>query len=500
MPNISGSLTTFMDTPSSISAMMVTTKTRPHGTGLMVSETLPVPIPSTKIVSFFAVPGPILITLIIGGEEEQHRGIVPEGSTATLADVVSADHDWTPEQLTAFQQLTAQAKAAAQAAEADRIQTGKDRVQTGLDRQAAAGSATLAGTRANAAEGHAQATAADRTQTGLDRTAASQSAQGAHASEQAAAQHLAEIEPLAQGVADAVPVVTEAASTAVSAAGTATEQAGIAEDAAARATLIADPGGALAAKADLVGGVIPTSQIPAVALTKPHQVPNRAALLALTDVQEGDVAVITEGPDQGTYMLGDGPSTVWESWVPLATSPDAPVQSVNGQVGTVVLGAGDVGAAPVSHRHPWGEIDDGPGAVHVINALEGLNGLDAQIGDLIILTIQAAGVVVMSFMEVTSPPVSEASGYTTISALSLSPLGHSHSRSQITDLPTISRNATNDALVQRTTVGQIALPTATPSANEAVRRDWVEARGPKILKVTSLPTNRDPNTLYVVVP
>jgi|GEM_PF-2491297 len=104
---------------------------------------------------------------------------------------------------------------------------------------------------------------------------------------------------------------------------------------------------AITSKADLVGGKVPTSQIPEVALTKPQSVTSRDELLALT-AQEGDVGIITTGADKGTYMLGAGSASSWASWVPLALSADAPVQSVNGQVGTVVLSAADVGAPTTS--------------------------------------------------------------------------------------------------------------------------------------------------------
>lgn len=114
---------------------------------------------------------------------------------------------------------------------------------------------------------------------------------------------------------------------------------------------------ALSTKADLVGGKVPTSQIPAVALTKPTQVTSRGAMMAL-DAQEGDVAIITTGPDKGSYMLGSGPKNVFESWMELAVSQDAPVKSVNGQTGTIVLSPRDVGAAPAAHTHKKVDITD----------------------------------------------------------------------------------------------------------------------------------------------
>lgn len=107
--------------------------------------------------------------------------------------------------------------------------------------------------------------------------------------------------------------------------------------------------GLVSGKADLVEGRVPSSQIPGVALTKPHVVSDRAGMLGLT-AEEGDVAVVTQGDDKGTYMLGDGDSTVFESWVKLAT-PDGAVSSVNGQTGVVNLTASNVGAAAASHTH-----------------------------------------------------------------------------------------------------------------------------------------------------
>lgn len=118
----------------------------------------------------------------------------------------------------------------------------------------------------------------------------------------------------------------------------------------------------LDSKADLVGGQIPTSQIPAIALTKPFAVTNRAAMLAL-DVQEGDIAIITgDNADKGSYILGSGPSNQFTSWMLLSVSSDAPVQSVNGQVGTIVLSPVDIGAAPSSHTHNASDISGALGS------------------------------------------------------------------------------------------------------------------------------------------
>ena len=103
-----------------------------------------------------------------------------------------------------------------------------------------------------------------------------------------------------------------------------------------------------AAKADLVGGLIPTSQIPALALNTIVTVASRTAMLALTtaQVQPGDVAVDTStGATRGSYMLLGADPSQFSSWVLLNAPTDA-VSTVNGQSGTVVLGASDVGAEP----------------------------------------------------------------------------------------------------------------------------------------------------------
>lgn len=165
------------------------------------------------------------------------------------------------------------------------------------------------------------------------------------------------VEPEAAWWATAGQAITDAAEakadavTALGAAEQANETASNAETAAAGA--VAESADARVAaeealagldtKADLVAGKVPTAQIPSISLVEPHAVANRTAMLALTGVQQGDVATITGGADKGTYMLdATGDPTVFGHWVRLNT-PDDSVSTVNGQQGTVVLGKGDVG-------------------------------------------------------------------------------------------------------------------------------------------------------------
>jgi len=95
-------------------------------------------------------------------------------------------------------------------------------------------------------------------------------------------------------------------------------------------------------KADLVGGFVPSAQIPAVAITEFLGSPaSQVAMLALSG-QKGDWCIRTD--TGGVYVItGDDPTDIgdWTGW----SYPGAPVTTVNGQTGTVVLGYADVGAA-----------------------------------------------------------------------------------------------------------------------------------------------------------
>jgi len=85
-------------------------------------------------------------------------------------------------------------------------------------------------------------------------------------------------------------------------------------------------------------GKIPSTQLPPIALTDTFVVASEAEMLALT-AQPGDVAVRTD--ESKSYILQGTDPTSLGSWVHLQT-PDAPVSSVNGKTGTVVLSTDDV--------------------------------------------------------------------------------------------------------------------------------------------------------------
>lgn len=117
------------------------------------------------------------------------------------------------------------------------------------------------------------------------------------------------------------------------------------------ATFQTQLGFTLAAKADLVGGKIPTSQIPAIATTETIPVASQAAMLALTNaqVQKGDVAIRTDTSAAFILTVEGGQGTL-ANWAQLNTPGATGITQVNGQTGPVVtLGKGDVGLGLVEN-------------------------------------------------------------------------------------------------------------------------------------------------------
>jgi hypothetical protein len=94
---------------------------------------------------------------------------------------------------------------------------------------------------------------------------------------------------------------------------------------------------ALAAKADLVAGKVPPSQLPSVAINDVHAVSSEAEMLALAAV-EGDIA--TRSDNGLSYLLVGADPAVLGNWVQITTG--ASVTSVAGKTGAVTLDTSDV--------------------------------------------------------------------------------------------------------------------------------------------------------------
>lgn len=102
---------------------------------------------------------------------------------------------------------------------------------------------------------------------------------------------------------------------------------------------------ALDLKADLVGGKVPSSQLPAIAITETNVVNSQSQMLGLT-AQTGDVAVRTDLSK--SFILAAEPASTLANWQELLTPADA-VTSVNGYTGVVILSKSDVGLSNVDN-------------------------------------------------------------------------------------------------------------------------------------------------------
>lgn len=118
---------------------------------------------------------------------------------------------------------------------------------------------------------------------------------------------------------------------------------------------LGQPGGVATLGAD---GKLLVSQRPPIDLIDVFAVASEAAMLALA-ATAGDFAVRS---DNGrVYVLQQTPATSLGNWLEISTP--APVSSVNGHVGAVVLNAGDVGAVPTGRSVTGGGLVTGGGGL-----------------------------------------------------------------------------------------------------------------------------------------
>lgn len=114
--------------------------------------------------------------------------------------------------------------------------------------------------------------------------------------------------------------------------------------------------GLLGAKADLIDGKVPTSQLPSVELADVFPVADSTERLALSDVDPGDIAI--QADDSSVWILTATPASESGNWLSISVS--ASVISVNGQTGVILLSHSDVGAAAEEHEHTVEDITDFP--------------------------------------------------------------------------------------------------------------------------------------------
>ena len=93
-------------------------------------------------------------------------------------------------------------------------------------------------------------------------------------------------------------------------------------------------------------GIIPSNQLPPVTISSTSVVASDAAMVALSNTTVGSIAVRTDV--NKNYVLSALPASTLVNWIELLT-PGAPVQTVNGYIGSVNLVKSDIGLANVDN-------------------------------------------------------------------------------------------------------------------------------------------------------
>lgn len=119
-------------------------------------------------------------------------------------------------------------------------------------------------------------------------------------------------------------------------------------------------------------GKLSSSQVPAIAITDTFVVSSEAAMLALSAAERGDVAVRTD-VSKSFILAGDDFATLAD-WQELLT-PMSPVQSVNGQQGSVVLDSDDIAEGSTNLYYTSARFDSAFAAKDTDDLAEGTTNL-----------------------------------------------------------------------------------------------------------------------------
>lgn len=153
-------------------------------------------------------------------------------------------------------------------------------------------------------------------------------------------------------------------------------------------------------------GKLLLSQRPPIDLIDVFPAANEAAMLALP-ATPGDFAVRADGL---VYVLQSAPATVLGNWLEISTP--APVSSVNGKVGTVVLTPADVGAVPTGRTVTGGGLLAGQGGP--LNADRSFNLPIASPAEALLGLLNTKALTPASLVDILTTLAGKASGTATV--------------------------------------------------------------------------------------
>jgi len=192
-----------------------------------------------------------------------------------------------------------------------------------------------------------------------------------------------------------------------------------------------------------------------------------------TSIANGDNVVVAVGGTLANTPLtalqvtaGANITVTTTSGVFTIIGRDVPVQSVNGQTGTVLLTSTDVSAASAVHTHVASEITNLTSVANVIS-VNGQTGV-AVLNSTNVSAASAVHTHVMADVTDLAFPVSSVNGYTgtvslTITDLTAASASHTHAASEVTDLTSVANVVSVNGYtgVVALTIGDITAASAT---------------------------------------
>ena len=221
-------------------------------------------------------------------------------------------------------------------------------------------------------------------------------------------------------------------------------------------------------------GIIPSNQLPAVALSSTNVVGSDAAMLNLSNAIVGSIAIRTDV--NKNYVLSALPSSTLSNWIELLT-PAAPVQTVNGYTGSVNLTKSDFALGNVDNTSDLNK----PISTDVQNALN-LKSNITDVNAALASKISSADATAALNLKLDANKVGVASGVASLNALGKVPTDQIPAIS-FSSVKVLASEAEMLAL-SSAVVGSVVIRTdesknyVLAQSNPAVRANWIQLLTP----------------------